>query len=64
MNVFVHDMTLIYHRADATPAIPCGLVARISGSHPGGPGSIPGMGEIFLVKFTYANKHLTDTNFI
>ena len=49
MNVFVHDMTLIYHRADATPAIPCGLVARISGSHPGGPGSIPGKGEMFAV---------------
>ena len=28
-------------------AIPYGLVARISGSHPGGPGSIPGMGKLF-----------------
>ena len=25
-------------------SIPCGLVARISGFHPGGPGSIPGKG--------------------
>ena len=25
--------------------IPCGLVARISGFHPGGPGSIPGKGD-------------------
>ena len=24
--------------------IPCGLVVRIPGFHPGGPGSIPGMG--------------------
>ena len=24
---------------------PFGLVVRISGSHPGGPGSIPGMGS-------------------
>ncbi len=27
--------------------IPCGLVARIPGSHPGGPGSIPGTGNGF-----------------
>ena len=26
--------------------IPHGLVARISGFHPGGPGSIPGAGEV------------------
>ena len=28
--------------------IPFGLVARIPGFHPGGPGSIPGMGNAFL----------------
>ena len=61
MNVFVHDMTLIYHRDDATPAIPCGLVARISGSHPGGPGSIPGKGETFLLLImTFIKEHLFD----
>ena len=27
--------------------VPFGLVVRISGSHPGGPGSIPGMGTLF-----------------
>ena len=27
--------------------LPCGLVARISGFHPEGPGSIPGMGTTF-----------------
>ena len=27
--------------------VPRGLTARISGSHPGGPGSIPGNGKIF-----------------
>ena len=32
-------------------AIPCGLVVRISGFHPGGPGSIPGMGRTFLFFF-------------
>ena len=28
--------------------IPHGLVARIPGSHPGGPGSIPGVGGMFF----------------
>ncbi|GIY52197.1 hypothetical protein CEXT_184811 [Caerostris extrusa] len=27
--------------------LPCGLVVRIPGFHPGGPGSIPGMGRWF-----------------
>ncbi|KRZ03572.1 hypothetical protein T11_5427 [Trichinella zimbabwensis] len=31
--------------------IPCGLVARICGFHPQGPGSIPGMGKISLCYF-------------
>ena len=29
-------------------SLPCGLVVRIPGFHPGGPGSIPGMGTFFL----------------
>ena len=29
--------------------IPCGLVARIAGFHPAGPGSIPGMGNILFL---------------
>ena len=37
-------------------AVPCGLVARIPGFHPGGPGSIPGMGrnfeEVEMTKFS------------
>ena len=28
-------------------SVPCGLVARIAGFHPAGPGSIPGMGDEF-----------------
>ncbi len=28
-----------------------GLVVRISGSHPGGPGSIPGVGNLFFTFF-------------
>ncbi|KRZ16716.1 hypothetical protein T11_15054 [Trichinella zimbabwensis] len=27
--------------------LPCGLVVRICGFHPQGPGSIPGMGKLF-----------------
>ena len=29
--------------------LPCGLVVRIPGFHPGGPGSIPGMGSLFAL---------------
>ena len=36
-------------KSDESYTFPCGLVARISGSHPGGPGSIPGKGETFLL---------------
>ena len=28
--------------------VPRGLTARISGFHPGGPGSTPGVGKLFL----------------
>ena len=37
----------IFFRALYSHHIRHGLVARISGSHPGGPGSIPGVGIIF-----------------
>ena len=37
---------------DATREVPCGLVARIRGFHPRGPGSIPGMG-VFYIFFSY-----------
>ena len=30
-----------------SPSVRYGLVVRISGSHPGGPGSIPGNGILF-----------------
>ena len=30
-------------------SVPCGLVVRIPGFHPGGPGSIPGMGTLLAV---------------
>ena len=36
--------------------IPHGLVARIPGSHPGGPGSIPGVGGMF---FSFYDKIFT-----
>ena len=31
-------------------SIPHGLMARIPGFHPGGPGSIPGVGETLFLK--------------
>ena len=33
----------------AMACIPYGLVVRIPGFHPGGPGSIPGVGNCFTV---------------
>ena len=33
--------------------LPCGLVARIRGSHPRGPGSIPGTGKHFVFLFAF-----------
>ena len=35
-------------RSRAKTAVPRGLTARISGFHPGGPGSTPGVGSIFI----------------
>ena len=40
-NYVVEELTLVY--------IPFGLVVRIPGFHPGGPGSIPGMGMFFSI---------------
>ena len=34
---------------DFAQGLPCGLVVRIPGFHPGGPGSIPGMGTLFFL---------------
>ena len=33
--------------------VPFGLVVRIPGFHPGGPGSIPGMGTTFIFLTTF-----------
>ena len=41
-----HDM-LNYARSWLLRILPYGLVARIAGFHPAGPGSIPGMGNFF-----------------
>lgn len=38
-----------------TIIIPCGLVARIAGFHPAGPGSIPGMGNNFFTQVRASN---------
>ena len=42
-------------------SIPCGLVVRISGSHTGGSGSIPGMGTFLsLVSFRWVAVNQSD----
>ena len=46
-HVEILDENLTLLRVLAIPAIPCGLVVRISGFHPDGPGSIPGMGTFY-----------------
>ena len=44
--------------------IPFGLVVRIPGFHPGGPGSIPGMGNFcFLLLSLIVTIHNTITNY-
>ena len=40
--------------------VPHGLVARIPGSHPGGPGSIPGVGNITLLGSVKDLLHASD----
>ena len=43
-----------------SPSVRYGLVVRISGSHPGGPGSIPGNGNhLFLFPFDRVRVLLT-----
>ena len=42
----------------ADTQVPCGLVARIRGSHPRGPGSIPGTGRCFCRFNTRHARHL------
>ena len=37
-------------------SVPDGLGVRIPGFHPGGPGSIPGLGAFFL-KYTQSNTN-------
>ena len=41
VNEFINTQVLLQE-------VPCGLMARIAGFHPAGPGSIPGMGELFF----------------
>ena len=38
--------------------LPCGLVVRISGFHSGGPGSIPGMGNVLRVSIMYEGREV------
>ena len=38
----------VFKKTSSLSLFPRGLTARISGFHPGGPGSTPGMGNFFL----------------
>ena len=40
---------MLFYRALLRKRLPHGLVVRIPGSHPGGPGSIPGVGKFFFL---------------
>ena len=43
------EVALLFSEECTQHSLPCGLVVRISGFHPGGPGSIPGMGRLFTL---------------
>ena len=48
-------MNQVYFKNHFLQEVPRGLMARIAGFHPAGPGSIPGVGEfVFLVLFSRA----------
>ncbi|MCP9261100.1 Ras-related protein Rab-11A [Dirofilaria immitis] len=44
----------------AVRVVRCGLVVRICGSHPQGPGSIPGNGSSFLMFHNFTKNDITD----
>ncbi|EEB11881.1 4-hydroxyphenylpyruvate dioxygenase, putative [Pediculus humanus corporis] len=44
----MQDRPTLFLEVIQLTTIPCGLVARIAGFHPAGPGSIPGMGNFFF----------------
>ena len=47
-NLRIYVVRYLYVIFRISPqGLPCGLVVRIPGFHPGGPGSIPGMGTFF-----------------
>ena len=57
INIFYLHMLLHVTKYHEVYVFPCGLVVRISGSHPGGPGSIPGKGDVFWLFTTTSNNH-------
>ena len=52
-----NPIDVVWNNELTTPSIRYGLVVRIPGSHPGGPGSIPGNGNFFShVSFALPTK--------
>ncbi len=45
-------------------SLPYGLVVRILAFHAGGPGSIPGVGKIFLIHFQNFRKYFITLTYI
>ena len=52
------EAQLCFLNEQSISAVPRGLAVRISGFHPGGPGSIPGVGTncFFLFTLTLSNR--------
>src|SRR5687767_7947982 len=46
-EVFSSSENVVFEAGPHTARLPCGLGVRIRGSHPRGPGSIPGTGKHF-----------------
>ena len=47
----------LYSPLNVPHSVPDGLGVRIPGFHPGGPGSIPGLGAFLLYDFTEIENH-------
>ena len=54
---------IIYLKLQNMYKIPFGLVVRIPGFHPGGPGSIPGMGSFYFLTFLITVYH-SNNNYV
>ena len=54
----------LYSPLNVPHSVPDGLGVRIPGFHPGGPGSIPGLGAFLLYDFTDIQNHSINIHII